>query len=733
MKKFSLIAMIFIVITATSGVYCKSADDPKNKIQNIATNDQGDQIAVNQMKMFFYNNGFGSHNWAGSSAGLLWPGGTSAHQNLVFFDGLLLGNKDSSGCSISGSAYRTGLQAGKIMPNGKADDPLKPEYKIWKLKKNWQDLPDGAERDRLAFDYNNWPVEQGAPWVDVNRDGIFTSGIDKPELIGDETNWFVMNDLDTIRMKYLYFSQPQGLEIQVSIFAFSEPTLLNNVIFKKYKFINKGHKVLLDEYIQLWSDPDIGDAGDDYVGSDSVLNMVYCYNGDDNDAGGTGYGTTPPAVGYLLVKGPSVPYDLIKYPIISKRQLPDSSFINGKWVKGKTSLPATGAECLVNSQPSGEPDELSAGNIYNKMSGLRWNGNSIIDPVTGNPTTFMCGGDPETNAGWVERSIGGAAPGDRRMTLSSGPFYFAPGDTQEVVFAIAVARGINKFNSVTELKKFAKRIPVYYQRNFYMVDSVPSPAVSVISGDKKAVLYWTDNAESYNFIDESVLPGKNKVYDFEGYQVFQYADSKGSNPQLIATFDKVNADSIFSEQTLVYGVPVNVPQITGKNSGIQRVLHISNDQINRDRLYNSKEYYFGVVAFAYNPDGEQRIVRSMPSIVTVIPQPDAIGDAYPKRFSQSFSVTKTGRAHDGLVSNYIVDEKKLTGHIYEVEINKSTDTTQLFWSLKDLNTGVVLLKNKLLQAAPASQDDILVNADIVDGFAIKVSDPGNSSRRVKEV
>ena len=34
----------------------------------------------------------------------------------------------------------------------------------------------------------------------------------------------------------------------------------------------------MNMYISMWSDPDIGDSADDFVGCDTTLNMVYAYN-----------------------------------------------------------------------------------------------------------------------------------------------------------------------------------------------------------------------------------------------------------------------------------------------------------------------------------------------------------------------------------------------------------------------------------------------------------------------
>ena len=62
----------------------------------------------------------------------------------------------------------------------------------------------------------------------------------------------------------------------------------------KHIMIFEGTNDITDMYIGLWDDPDLGDAGDDFVGCDTDLSLGYCYNdGSDND-----YGDAAPALGY---------------------------------------------------------------------------------------------------------------------------------------------------------------------------------------------------------------------------------------------------------------------------------------------------------------------------------------------------------------------------------------------------------------------------------------------------
>ncbi|MBK7632273.1 MAG: T9SS type A sorting domain-containing protein [Ignavibacteriales bacterium] len=102
------------------------------------------------------------------------------------------------------------------------------------------------------------------------------------------------------------------------------------------------------------------------------------------------------------------------------------------------------------------------------MKGKLWNGDPYLDPNTGNETIFPLAGDPVNGTGWYEGVgwPGGPIPGDRRSMISSGPFTMEPADTQEVVIAILMKRGINNINSITKLKNYASTIHKCYYNLF---------------------------------------------------------------------------------------------------------------------------------------------------------------------------------------------------------------------------------------------------------------------------
>src|SRR3990172_3790374 len=282
MKKLFYISMslfLFVVFGFLSG-------DKNNIINKTTANDHYNYIAVNQCMMWVSNNGDGSHDPRTDGNGFYWPGGEDAIKSAIFEDGLIWGGIVDTQIRVNGNTHRQGLQAGKILEDGTTDDPSLEKYRVYKLNKYWQQLPPGAKRDQYEKDYKERPVEDGAPWIDINGDGKFTRRIDQPQLIGDETLWYVSNDMDSSRSTYTYGTYPIGFEIQITTFAFNRPDFLGNAVFKKYKVINIGNYTIKDMYFAYWHDADLGELHDDYIVCDTVLSLGYYYNSDDNDGDG---------------------------------------------------------------------------------------------------------------------------------------------------------------------------------------------------------------------------------------------------------------------------------------------------------------------------------------------------------------------------------------------------------------------------------------------------------------
>lgn len=728
-KIIGLFITLFMLTIVSLGFKGESNKD--NSVRKTSINDQYRYIAINQILMWISNNGDGSHDPRTDGNGFYWPGGINATKSAIFEDGLIFGGKIGREIRVNGNTHRQGLQAGKILDNGSPDDPLLDKYRIYKIRKGWELLPPGPERDDFERDYLEWPVEDGAPWVDIDGDGIFTRGVDEPHFIGDEVLWYVANDMDPTRSTFTYGTLPMGLEFQTTVFGFKRTGALGDMVFKKYKIINKGTNLIRDMIVAYWSDTDLGDANDDYTGCDTALSLGYTWNSTNNDAI---YGSPPPAVGYDFFQGPIV-----------AAEPTDSAKFDGKWRHGYKNLPMTAFALYINTAtyPWRDPQQgVPAGSIefYNYMQGLVWDGSPFIDPHTGQQVIFVLTGDPETKTGWYEGTgwPGGPSAGDRRHVMSSGPFNMAPGDTQEVVVGIVIAVGTNNVNSVTALKRKDLAAQIAYDLDFQLTPPPPAPALHAVPADKQITLWWEPNAEDYNEGDPLIYnqnpPLDDTTYTFEGYRVWQYRDLSGSDPRLLQITDIENDITIIYDYETINGEEVLVPVIKGPNLGVRRFINITQDAYTNGPLFNGNPYYFGVTAYGYSKHSSPRYLENPPQIIEVFPGRPSIEHTYPYKWGDHIPMEQVTGNTDAAVILKVIDPNALTGHEYEVSFSGPDDT--LKYNFVNLTTGDTLLKNSnrfirilvddVTKARYVPTEDTM-GAPVFDGLMLLVQNLGKDS------
>ena len=385
------------------------------------------RIDINSISMFVTNQGSFAFDIPGGSSGLEFPKGTG--KTAVFAAGLWLAGKVNDDIRVAIAEYSNEYAPGPILPDGSPANSQDDRYRVYKISKG-----DGSENP----DYASWPVADGAP---VNADGT-------PQVLGDQTLWAVYNDADESVHSNMQ-TDPLGIEVQQTTFAFNRTGALGSVVFVKFLMINKGGNTIDSTYVSIWSDPDLGQADNDLVGCDVETSLGICYNGSNTDAQ---YGASPPAVGYDFFKGP-IGDDGSELPMTSF-----SKYING-------TDPHTGEE------------------VFNYMKGVDRDGGLAdhTDPITGQVKTFMLDGDPVTGTGWNDEN-----PADRRLMLTSGPFTFAPGDTQEVVTAIIMGQGQDRLTSITATRFFDTFAQSAFDANFELPSPPPAPKVTISpTGDRE--------------------------------------------------------------------------------------------------------------------------------------------------------------------------------------------------------------------------------------------------------
>ncbi len=169
---------------------------------------------------------------------------------------------------------------------------------------NVRDVEDYEATGVATPDLAEWPVELGAEVVD--GDGVpgnyNLAGGDRPRIYGTQTAFWVMNDVGNVHANSL--TPPIGLEVRVHAFSIvSVDDAFNRSTVYRYTLVNRNPLALDDAYFTIWSDPDLGDAADDYVGVDVARGLGIVYNAENADGTGMGatYGLAPPAAGFDLL------------------------------------------------------------------------------------------------------------------------------------------------------------------------------------------------------------------------------------------------------------------------------------------------------------------------------------------------------------------------------------------------------------------------------------------------
>ena len=695
-------------------------------------------ISINQFKMTIWNNGTFwnpqfvlENNYSGD---LLWPGGSIAYQWLCFANDFYFAATVDSTFRFSGGLLQTGLlRAGKVLDNGTADDSLNPRYRVYRIRKGWESTPFGSERDQLEKDYNEWPVEDGAPWVDKDGDGIFTRGVDQPDFVGDEVLFFVGNDINFPDSNYSSFRKPMNLEYQFTLYGFNGSGILGDAIFLKIKMINKQSTSLDKVYIGYQNQ---FESGLDWfqnkraAGCDTLNDLGYCYftiNNDDYQ-----YGESPPAYGTELLQCP-----------ITKGKSSDSALIAGKWLEGFQNIRMSSfygffQKHLGTIRGVGVSDTIYATGasgffpisinqqFYNIFHGIYASGYiPITNPFTMQSTPFMVPGDPETNTSWTAMnwpendSIPRPPHNFDGGMITTGPFTLAPFDTQEVVYGILAARGTDNLNSVTELKRRAAIIRKAYYLNFQLTPSPPSPVTFGFEQQGEVTLWWEPNAENYNEGDPFIYNQgyEDTTYTFEGYRIWQYRDTLSTDPRQLAVFDRTDGITVIEDYTIANGVSVKLPIIIGNDEGLRRQTTITTDAYTHEKLRNGSPYYFGVTAYGYSKNSSPAFLESKPKIVEVIPGRDKIDYSSPYTRGDEVLATQINGMSNADIIFRVVDPTRITGNSYRVDFSGPYDS--LKYMLVNTTLGDTLFRNEDDYSADT------LHRKVFDGFMVVVNNKGH--------
>jgi len=468
--------LVFLTVLLSSSVLFSTLPyDYKNNNNLIPA--QQVFMQVNNINTVFRTDGIfnlDKETFPGGGAGLIWPVASVSRKTVDYATGIWIGAKvgPQRELRLAACFYNSHYSPGNIPvigqppPSSVCSDPAWRGYLVNLVD---QLLTNGGVRTKNAggrvytFTYDswaNWPVQKGAPYVEVNNIPGYQPGwnSDRPG-IGhttarpDEISFMVYMDY-TNCTNSMHASEislpggtiPLGVEIQQLSFAFFTPGL-TDMYFMKWKIINRSSLQWDSTYISIVDDGDVGDASDDRAGCDSTKQLGFIYNGDNYDPV---YNNTPPAIGYKLLECP------MNYTGNNQdtAHLPYGNFAGYRLLK------MSGYNVFKNSvNPCyGDPDNAPA--AYNFMRGKDGCGNTIYNPVTGNPTGFKYNHSCSPS-GWYD-----SVSADKRQILSTGPLTINSGSERMFVAAVIVGSGTDYLQSLCNLFDNSTNAGNFYQQSF---------------------------------------------------------------------------------------------------------------------------------------------------------------------------------------------------------------------------------------------------------------------------
>ncbi|MCI5054501.1 MAG: T9SS type A sorting domain-containing protein [Flavobacteriales bacterium] len=324
-----------------------------------------------------------------------------------------------------------------------------------------------------------------APFIDRNGNGIYepTQG-DIPKIKGHQAAYFIMNDEGGIHGSGGY---PIGIEVHCMAYSFAcTEQSLDNTLFFNYRIINRSTFTLTDFYAGIWTDGDLGNPMDDYIGSDVGRSAYYFYNGDaldEDNAGALGYQQNLAAQGVTFLGG--VPQDFDGF---------DNAFGIGQ---GESPNGIGYGDAIVDNERLGLTSFLGLGSnssnfidIYNAMTSRMSDGSHTVyggnghylgcaQPFSCVHTQFMFPGNSDAlgygtsgiaQPNWNEINSGNT-PGDRKSVGTSGPITLSPGLEFELDIAYVFAQKNATDPVGQEVDMLLTRIDSV--RSYFMSDQYP--------------------------------------------------------------------------------------------------------------------------------------------------------------------------------------------------------------------------------------------------------------------
>ena len=395
--------------------------------------------------------------------------------------------------SVDGKATTDSINAGKWMRTWKvSSDEI--QYHLRNYSNADYKMPEAIQSWPAHGDPDLNQAEFLAPFVDVDLDMEYhPENGDYPLIKGDQSVFFIFNDqLPHTESQ----GTPIGVEIHCMVWAYKNQRKkndMNTTLYYSYKFFNRSSNDYKEFYIAAQSEFEVGNAYDDYIGSNVENGYYYAYNGFDFDPDqliNSGFDTVfgfhenIPTQGTCIIGGPYKDIDNIDNPdggcdesingigfgdgIIDNERLGMSYFLyyHNVW-PDYMSDPIIAQEYYLNLKGKWKDNTplVYGGNAHYLQGGdslyparFKWPGNS--DPCNWGTN----GLEPSWDTVWTEETTGNMA-GDRRGLGSTGPFTFEAGSVEYLDIALVTAPGDQGKDSKELLEEYVEAIRAEYIKN----------------------------------------------------------------------------------------------------------------------------------------------------------------------------------------------------------------------------------------------------------------------------
>lgn len=446
------------------------------------------ELDINQVKAGINSNGDLFTDYSGAAFEVPQDSG----RHTMYTATTWIGGMDAGGqLHLGAQTYRqTGndFYPGPVMNTSSYSAATDAQWNVvWKINKTtidtflmWRANPGNFPSYVIPAVITSWPgngdvpagqAPQLAPYIDVNGDNFYDPNAgDYPCIKGDQACFVIFNDDRNAHGET--GGTKLGVEVHAMIYAYSAPgSWLDSTVFMNYKLFNRSSFTYTNVYCGHYTDFDIGDPFDDYVGCDVTRSIAYGYNADANDGSsatpGPGtYGANPPAQGVVFLRGP----------------LADSA--DGEDNDRDGTIDEADETCLMSKHCTYNNDFTQTGNpqntthFYNYLSGfwtdgspwmyggVGYGGSTVCDfmyPADTDPLGWGTNFVPQ--AYWDEVTASNS-PGDRRSLASSGPFTLTPGEENCIDYAYVFGRGNNgPSSSLNTMAAAADSARNFYQSN----------------------------------------------------------------------------------------------------------------------------------------------------------------------------------------------------------------------------------------------------------------------------